>query len=40
MFKRAFEGMQPTLRQVPPKAPLPSIHAVFNPSYPAFMAET
>lgn len=40
MFKRAFEGIHPTLRQVPPKEPLPSIQAVFNPNYPALIAAT
>ena len=37
---RAFEGMQPTLRQVPPNVPLPSTHVTFNPSCAPLMAAT
>jgi hypothetical protein len=33
-----FEGMQPTLRQVPPSAPRFSMHAVLRPSWAALMA--
>ena len=35
---RALEGMQPTLRQVPPKVDPPSTMAVFSPSWPQRMA--
>jgi hypothetical protein len=30
LFRRDFEGIQPTLRQVPPRVPRFSIHAVFR----------
>jgi hypothetical protein len=40
MFNKALEGIQPTFKQVPPKLPLFSIHTVFRPSYPAFIAAT
>ena len=36
----ALEGMQPTLRQVPPRAPRPSTQAVFIPSCAARIAAT
>mmetsp|Transcript_4127 Transcript_4127/g.12887 ORF Transcript_4127/g.12887 Transcript_4127/m.12887 type:complete len:224 (+) Transcript_4127:1413-2084(+) len=36
----ALEGMQPTLRHVPPSVPRPSTHAVFSPSCAALMAAT
>ena len=29
---KLFDGIQPTFKQVPPKDPLDSIHAVFNPN--------
>ena len=29
----AFEGIQPTLRQVPPSVPLPSMQVTFMPSW-------
>merc|ERR1719394_1623479 len=32
LCNNAFEGMQPTLRQVPPRVPRPSTHAVFRPN--------
>lgn len=32
MFNKALEGIQPTFKQVPPKVPLPSTQAVFNPN--------
>ena len=35
-----FEGMQPTLRQVPPKVEYFSIIAVFNPSWEQRIADT
>ena len=35
-----LEGMQPTLRQVPPRRPLPSMQVTFSPSWPALMAPT
>ena len=35
-----FEGMHPTLRQVPPSDPRPSTHVTFIPSCPALMAAT
>ena len=35
---RAFDGMQPTFRQVPPRVARFSIRAVFSPSCPARMA--
>ena len=34
----AFEGMQPTFRQVPPRVSRPSMQATFRPSCPARMA--
>ena len=37
---RTFEGMQPTLRQVPPSEPRPSTQATFMPICPALMAAT
>ena len=36
----AFDGMQPTLRQVPPSVSRPSAHAVFRPSCAARIAAT
>jgi len=39
-FRRAFDGMHPTLRQVPPSVPLFSIQTVLRPFYPALMAAT
>jgi len=36
----AFDGMQPTFRQVPPKVARFSITAVFSPSCAARMAQT
>ena len=36
----AFDGMQPTLRHVPPKVPYFSTMAVFRPSCAARMAAT
>mmetsp|Transcript_3948 Transcript_3948/g.9227 ORF Transcript_3948/g.9227 Transcript_3948/m.9227 type:complete len:239 (+) Transcript_3948:682-1398(+) len=38
--KRDFEGMQPTLRQVPPREPRISTQAVFKPSCAALIAAT
>ena len=35
---RALDGMQPTLRQVPPRVARPSTMAVFRPSWPARIA--
>lgn len=35
-----LEGMQPTLRHVPPSAPRPSTQATFMPSCAALMAAT
>lgn len=40
IFNKAFEGIQPTLRQVPPNEPLFSTQAVLNPNYADFMAAT
>ena len=37
---RAFEGMQPTLRQVPPRVSRPSTQAVLRPSWAQRMAAT
>ena len=34
----ALDGMQPTLRQVPPSVPRFSMMAVFRPSWPARIA--
>ena len=31
-LSKLFDGIHPTLRQVPPNVPLDSIHAVLNPS--------
>ncbi len=39
-FSSAFEGMQPTFRQVPPRASRPSTTAVFRPSWAQRMAQT
>jgi len=39
-YRGTFEGMQPTLRQVPPKVPLFSTQATFNPCCPALIAAT
>ena len=36
----ALEGMQPTLRHVPPSEPRPSTHATFMPSCAALIAAT
>jgi hypothetical protein len=36
----ALDGMQPTLRQVPPRLPRPSTQVTFRPSWPARMAAT
>ena len=36
----AFEGMQPTLRQVPPRVSRPSTQAVFSPSCAQRIAQT
>ena len=35
-----LDGMQPTLRQVPPRVPRFSMHTVFIPSWAALMAAT
>ena len=35
-----LEGIHPTFRQVPPRAPLPSTQATFNPICPALIAAT
>ena len=40
IFNKAFEGMQPTFKQVPPRDPLFSMHTAFNPNYAAFIAAT
>lgn len=40
ILSKALEGIQPTFKQVPPKAPLFSIHAVLSPNYEALIAET
>lgn len=40
MFNNAFEGIQPTFKQVPPNDPLFSTHATFKPNCPAFIAAT
>lgn len=40
ILRRALEGMQPTLRQVPPRDPLFSMQTVLNPSCAALMAAT
>ena len=40
IFKSAFDGIQPTLRQVPPRVPLFSIQTVLRPFYAAFIAAT
>ncbi len=37
---RTLEGMQPTLRQVPPRDPLPSTQVTFRPSCAALIAAT
>ena len=37
---KAFDGMQPTLRQVPPSAGVRSTQAAFSPSWAARMAAT
>jgi hypothetical protein len=37
---RAFDGMQPTLRQVPPGGPRASMHIVLKPSCDALTAAT
>lgn len=39
-FSSAFDGMQPTLRQVPPRAPRFSTQATFSPCCAALMAAT
>jgi hypothetical protein len=39
-LRRAFDGIHPTLRQVPPSFPLPSMQTVFKPSCPALIAAT
>ena len=40
MLRRALDGIHPTFRQVPPKAPLFSIQTVLSPSWAALMAAT
>uniref|UniRef100_A0A1Y1JWY8 Uncharacterized protein n=1 Tax=Photinus pyralis TaxID=7054 RepID=A0A1Y1JWY8_PHOPY len=40
LFRSDFEGMHPTLRQVPPRVPRFSIQATFMPSWPALIAAT
>jgi hypothetical protein len=40
MFSRALDGIQPTLRQVPPSDPLFSMQTVFKPNWAALMAAT
>lgn len=40
MLSKALEGIQPTLRQVPPSAPLFYMQTVFNPSWAALIAAT
>mmetsp|Transcript_28475 Transcript_28475/g.68487 ORF Transcript_28475/g.68487 Transcript_28475/m.68487 type:complete len:348 (-) Transcript_28475:141-1184(-) len=39
-FSKALDGMHPTLRQVPPRAPRFSMHTVFKPSCEALIAAT
>ena len=39
-WRRALDGMHPTLRHVPPRVPRLSTHAVFRPSCEALMAAT
>ena len=36
--RSAFDGMQPTLRHVPPRRPRFSMHATFMPIWPALIA--
>jgi hypothetical protein len=38
MFNIVLEGMQPTFKQVPPRAPLFSTQTVFKPFCPALIA--
>ena len=40
VWSSAFDGMQPTLRQVPPRVGMRSTQAVFRPSWAARMAAT
>jgi len=40
IFNKALEGIHPTFKQVPPKAPLFSTQTVFKPSCPALIAAT
>ena len=40
MLRRAFEGIHPTFKQVPPNLGYFSIQAVFNPNYEAFIEDT
>merc|ERR1719198_625773 len=37
--KRDFDGIQPTLRHVPPSVPRPSTQTVFKPSWPHLIAD-
>ncbi len=39
-WSMALDGMQPTLRQVPPSVSRPSTQAVFRPSWAQRMAQT
>jgi len=39
-FNKLFEGIHPTFKHVPPRDPLDSIHAVFNPSLASLIAQT
>jgi hypothetical protein len=38
MFNNVFDGMHPTFKHVPPKAPLYSTHPVLRPFCPALIA--
>ena len=40
IFNRLLDGIHPMLRQVPPKDPLDSTHAVFNPNCDNLIAHT
>ena len=39
-FNKLFDGIQPMFKQVPPREPLDSMHAVFRPNCESLIAHT